>query len=80
MNPTDIIKQKRAEYKEQEKTTALWSYVSGKIRACDELLAEIKPCVWTFTDSGLWKTACGKLSEHITEFCPHCGNGIGESK
>ncbi len=74
-----IIEQKRAEYEEQKKTSEFISYVGGKIRACDELLAAIKPCVWTKDkERGWWKTSCGRLANYKEKFCPYCGNAIKE--
>ncbi len=79
-----IIEQKRAEYEEQKKTSEFISYVGGKIRACDEILAAIKPCVWTFQQNQMWKTECGHqytsgynvpMSTSI-KFCEYCGNEI----
>lgn len=76
----EIINKLRAEWFEQRKTTAFLSFISGKIRAANEILASLKPCVWTKNKKrGWWNTSCDRLANYKEKFCPYCGAEIEEA-
>ena len=81
-----IIMQKRAEWLKDKRCRVEDNEYCGMgtilivLNLFDELLAEIKPCVWTMDKSKMWwDTTCGNQYAHKNNFCPCCGNEIEEA-
>lgn len=90
-----IIEQKRSECHQEKfrlrkkinqtflspEEAALYAILCGKLQFADDILAEIKPCVWTKNkERGWWKTSCGRLANYKEKFCPYCGMEIEEAE
>ncbi len=84
-----IIEKMRAKYIEMRDMALLDSKLrygrDTMIWVCDEILEEIKPCVWTLGDHG-YDVGCGlntnlpaQYRNRKMKFCPHCGMEIEEA-